>query len=366
MRAVSDQFRNALDQSGKRSTRVTITAPGGGPVDLAWSDGSITGQVGTGQRYGAELTVTPIAGQNTAALLGTPGAIVKIEHGVDFGAGRIERVPVFTGEVASSPSIAILGGDISVSLADQWKRIERARFLAPYTPPANTRAATIAAVVTAAIPGVQIQILADGGSHGGGTTWDRDRTQLIQDLARDGGLEAGFDAAGVFVIRNLPTASAAPVWDLRTGVASNILEASREIPLDRLYNMVVVVPASEEQTWTAQVVDTLLPSHPRHKSKIGSVPYFWASPTATTAAAAYAAGKKILERVLGEASTLNVSALGNPALEPGDVVQVSHDPTATDPGIAARHYTDSLTVALRNYSMELATRSAAAMEEEAA
>lgn len=365
VRAVSQRFLDALNTSHRRSTAVTATIPGGTTVDLDWEAGSITAASGTGQRYSAELTVTPKPGQATAALLGTPGTIVRIEHGVDFGAGQIERVPVFTGEVASSPSVSIIGDSISLSLSDQWKRIERCRFLAPFTPPAATRAATIAAAVTAAIPGVEILILDDGGTHSGGTTWDRDRTQLIQDLARDGGLEAGFDAAGVFVIRKAPTPTAGgdAVWELKTGSESNILTAEREIPLDRLYNTVVVSPSTEDQTWPAQVVDNLPVSHPRHKSKIGVVPYFWASPTITSGAAANAAGVTLLARVVGEAGTVKVSALGNPALEPCDVVSVYHSATATDPGMSETHFADSIAIDLRNYSMELATRTVPIEEE---
>lgn len=377
MREISARFKAALGVSHKRATTITVTVPGGEPVEIGpsarlpngargpgWSSVTVGSSNSTGVRYYADLTITPAAGYDTYALVSTPGAIFDIDHGIDFGGGDVELVDCGEYEAASG-GVNIIDGDVSLRLVDLWQRVERCRFTSAYAPAAATRASGIATAVGAAIPTVTTSITADGGSFLAGNVWDRDRTQFINDMARDGSLDAAFDAAGVFRIRTQPILNAAvPAWTFRTGATSNIITAERERPFDRLYNMVIVSPIDETQTWARQTVSLEDPDHPRHPDKIGEVPFFFSSPTLKTDSAARAAGATILQRVLGTTETVSLGVLGNPALEVGDTVAIVHEATDTDPGFQASHLIDEFRMDLETGAMALATRSTALAELE--
>lgn len=381
MRPISDRFARALETSHKRITKITCTVPGGEPLEIGqaekdaygrygpgWTSGSVSASNSGGTRYSASLTIVPEPGSDTYRALATPGAVFDIDHGIDFGAGDMELVDCGVYEAVKG-GVRITGGDISLTLDDRYTRVQRCRFTAPYSPGTGTRGALAADAVVDAIPGVATSVLADGGTYtAGNNVWDRDRTQFLTDMANDGSLYVGFDAAGVWVVQNEPVLDiGAAVWTFRTGTKSNIFTADRDLPLDQLYNTVVVVPIDETQTWTRQEVSVLNPDHPRHFSKIGVVPFFYVSPTLTTAEEAVAAGGTILQRLLGTTGVINVSALSNPALEPGDNTFVVHQDTDTDPGLDDLFLIDSWQMDLATGEMGFAARASELAEiEEAA
>jgi hypothetical protein len=372
MRLITQRFRDALGTTHKRVTRLTCTVPGGEPVLIGeaarradgrpigpgWTAGSVSCSGASGARYSATFAITPQSGADTYGMIATPGAVFQVRHGIDFGADDLELVDCGVYE-ASQGGVTLNGGDISLSLVDLWQRLERCRFIAPYSPAGGSRATRIAEAVLDAIPNVNTSITADGGEYvAGNNVWDRDRTTFITDMARDGSLDAHFDAAGVFTIANEPVMDGnAAVWTFRTGGESNLMTADRDRPFDRLYNTVVVQPLDETQLWTQQVITLTDPNHPRHPDKIGVVPYFYKSPTLLTAEDAYAAGETIMQRVLGTTERITLTALSNPALEYGDVTTVLHEPTSTDPGFTADHFVESWQMDLVTGGMNVATRS---------
>lgn len=369
---ISERFRAALGTGHKRVSVVTCTVPGREPITISeakklpngrtgpgWTSGTVSSSNSTGARYQAGLTITPEPGADTYALVSTPGAIFTIKHGIDFGVDDIELVDCGVYE-AAKPSVAIGGGDIRVSLVDLWVRLERNRFMAPHYPESGSRAVKIAETVTDAMPGVVLAGTADGGLYEqGDRVWDRDRTRFIRDMADDGALDVAFDASGAFRIRNQPIvdAASASVWTFRTGVASNIISADRERPLDRLYNTVVMEPLDDTQSWDRQVIvlgDTDNPLHPTH---FGPAQFFYKSATLQTPAEVTTAGVAIMQRFMGTTETIGLNAVSNPALEVGDVVTVIHEQTDTDPGLRALHAIDSFQMDLKSGAMTLATRS---------
>lgn len=359
MRPVTDRFKAALLVSHKRSTSVTCTVPGGSPVALKFTAGSVSSSNSTGARYQATLSLYAVPGDDTFALVSTPGAIFTIEHGIDYGAGDVELIDCGVYECAK-PASSIGTGAISVTLVDLWQRVERCRFLTPYYPTSGGRGTKIAEAVGGAMSDVTVNIVDQGGAYEqGDNLWDRDRTQFIADMSKDGSLDAAFDASGQFRIRTEPVLTGqAPVWTFRTGDVGNIVTADRERPLDRLYNTVVVQPLDGTQSWDQQTIILSDPDHPRYPDKIGVVPFFYKSPTLDTAEQAVSAGTTIMQRVLGTTETVSLNAVSNPALEVGDVVALVHDQTDTDPGFQANHLIDSWQMDLASGAMTLATRSA--------
>lgn len=381
MQFISQRFRDALGTSHKRVTELTCQVPGGEPVQIGqaqerddgsfgpgWSAGSVSCSGSSGVRYGAAFTIIPEQAGDTYGMVSTPGAIFTVRHGIDFGADDKEFVDCGVYE-ASDGTVPLRRGAIDLGLVDLWQRLERCRFTAPYAPPDGTRSTLIGDAVLEANPGTTVLTLASGGTYvAGENVWDRDRTAFLTDMARDGSLDAHFNASGEFLIRPEPVLEdTAAVWTYQTGEETNIATAERSRPFDRLYNEVIVQPMDETQVWTQQVVPLTDVSHPRHWTKVGRVPYFYKSPTLQSAEEAYAAGATILQRVLGTTETIKITGLSNPALEYGDVLNLLHESTPTDPGLEARHFLDGWQMDLVTGGMSLDTRSATLADlEEAA
>lgn len=367
MKDVSARFLDSLLVPHRRVTTFTCTPPGGEPVDLPWTSLSTTFTSAIGIRRTADATLSPVPGLDLYALCSTPGAIFDVAHGIDYGAGQTELVPTFHGEAASG-SVSLVVGEVRLSLADMWQRIERCRFLAPVAPAAGPRADRITTGITGAIPGASVVVTGDAGTIKAGTTWDRDRAQYLRDLATDGAVDVYPDTDGSWQVRPVPQMTpTSPAWVLRTGDFGNIISADRERPFDRLYNTVVVVPQDETQIWPRVVLKLANPEHPRHESKVGVVPFFWSSPTIENREQALKAGRTILRRVTGQTETMSLEALGNPALGGGETVSVAHEATETSAGVSGSYFVDGGTLDHASGSMTLQVRSSAVAEiEEAA
>lgn len=360
MRPISDRFKAALKVSHKRATEITCTPPGGDPIPLRWTAGNVSSSKSTGVRYQANLTLAPTPGLDTFGLISTPGAVFRIKHGIDFGAGDVELVDCGVYETAKGAT-KIGDGAVALSLVDQWCRVDRDKFLSPYYPESGTRASKIVEVVTGAMPGVATVVLADGGIYEQGERlWDRSRPTFITDMADDGALDVGFDASGAYRIRAQPILDPkAAVWTFRTGEPSNIDSAERERPFDKRYNMVVMEPLDGSQSWDRQIIILDDPDHPMHPDKFGDAQFFYKSPTLDTPEQVTAAGVAIMQRFLGTDETISIGGRGNPALEVGDVVTIVHEPSGNDVGLQVAHIIDSFSMDLRTGGMSLATRSTA-------
>jgi hypothetical protein len=353
MWATTERFGRALLAGPRFRSLATITVPGGSPDPIELKSGTVS--CDSSQMIRRKTNVRAFGGAAEYAAMTTEGAILSIQHGLNYG-DSTELVPVFYGEITSGEQ-SVGDGTISVSGADLCNRMERNRYIRPFTPTASTsRAGVISQAVLGSVPGATIQnVSSDTGTIGSALMWQESRLDTIRDLTRDGGTEAFWLPDGTYLVRDAPVlSSATPVWTSRTWKS-----VDRKRPMDRLYNMVVVRPSATDgsQGWTQQVVEITDPTHPRHKSKIGEVPYFWASPTITRAADAVQAGRKILERVLGTTETLSLSTIANPALEGGDVIRAVLPQLGRERPQSFLHYLDSFTLDLVTGSMSLATRS---------
>ncbi len=356
MWSVTPQFLTALQYPHDLASRFTYTIPGGSPVSLKVQSGTVSGDASQRIRRTATLTVYGLQADYDA--MTTPGTVFHVDHGLNYLGGQTELVPVFHGEQTNGEQ-HIGDGTIILTLADHANWLSRSRFLTPYAPVATTlRIQAISDIVTGGKPGTTVKITAtDTGTVGSQNVWTDSRLDAITALCKDGSMDAFFLPDGTFLIRDLPTSSTAPVWTI-----SGLLESgSRKRPLDKLYNTVVVRPSATDgsQTWsqqTAQITDT---TNPRHPNYIGVVPYFWASPTAGSAAVALAAAQSILYRVMGTTETLSLGLISNPALETNDVIRVVTPPVNTDPAAIFQHFIDQFGLDLVSGSMTLATRSQA-------
>jgi hypothetical protein len=198
----------------------------------------------------------------------------------------------------------------------------------------------------------------DTGTVGTTQTWTS-RSDLIAQLATDGGLEVFFTPDGNAVIRNEAQVTGSPVWAIKPGTGGTLKALARQRPLDKLYNTVLVTPSSLDgaQTWTVQTVSITDTTHPRHTSKIRTRPLRWEAKSAMTSGEALAAATILLNRTLGSTETLQLGSVSNPALEAGDVLTIGD---ITDAGpVNVTHIVDSYSLDLVTGDMTVATRSSA-------
>lgn len=353
---VTERFLDAIRGPHKLVTRATVTAPGGEPVEMDVTSGSISGDSASRVRRSGSLVLQ--GGEEVFAAVAQPGAVFRVLHGLDYGRSQ-ELVPVFTGEL-SSPTQQVGVGEVRVGLADLGERVSRCRFLAPYSPSAGLRRTEVmTAVVTQAVPTISVDVTAsDTGTVGSGKVWEENRWDVITNLSLDGNSEAFFTPDGRFRIRNAPSITDSPVWTVNAGDGGVMVSAARERPLDRLFNTVVVRPSATDgsQTWAQQVVAITDPDSPLLPARIGTVPYFWASPSASSAAAARLAGARILQRVAGLSESLSIECVSNPALEVNDPIRVITPSTEVDRARTFQHFVDSFSFDLSSGRMRIQTR----------
>lgn len=323
MLTVSQAFRDAIPQNHQIVSTCTLTTPGGASGTYSIAAGSIavdrTQQI---RRTAPQLLVQ--GGTDAFGLLSTPGTQVVISHGIVFGGSSQELVPMLTGELTSA-ALAYGDGLISLAVADRWQKLAASPRLYPYTPATTARRVDeIVSAVTDVFPGITIRNTAtDGGPVSTAQAWTS-RADQVAAYAADGGMEVYFAPDGALVIRNLPQITDAPAWTIKTGPGGTMKAFTRTRPLDRLYNTVILTPATNDpsQTWTQVVAQITDPANPRHPNRIGVRPYAYSSPTALTTAQAQTVAGQILTKIQGTTETLSITAMGMAALEGGDVVRI--------------------------------------------
>lgn len=352
----SDAFRAAVAQSHTLAYSITLATPGGASIPLTLSSGTVSGQSGQVIRRTANLQV--FGGSTVFRQLSVPGATCAVQYGIDFGGGVRELVPMIKGEL--STAAADLGdGLIAVNLADFGQRLQGTPFLVPQSPAATAgRIATASSAVTGGVSTTVASTASDTATIGSGNTFS-DRAGMVQKLLGDAGAEGYFLPDGTFQIRDLPQVTDPYVWTFSPGTGGTVKQSKLNRPLDKLYNTVVVQPASLDgsQSWTQVVVQITDTGNPRHPNYIGTRPYVWQSPSIMSTAEAQSVGAKILGRLQGSTDSIALGAVSNPALDVGDVVRIANP---TDSGTELlQHLIDSFTFDLAAGDMTLATRSAA-------
>lgn len=356
MWGVSDRFLSAITAPHKTETLLTCTVPGGRAETLGIKAGQVWADASARIRRKGNLEVFGTAAEFN--MITTPGAEVRIVSGIRFGSDS-ELVPVFAGELVSGTQ-RLGNGNIRMSIADHGQWLDRTRFIAPFSPLATmTRREVIAAVVTAAKPDVLILDTATDNGLVGVKVWDLSRLDCISDLCTDGNMEAFFRPDGVFVIRDRPTILSAPVWSVSAGRGGTLKSVERERPLDKQYNTMVVRPSAADgsQSWVQQIAQVDDIESPRHPSRIGVVPKFWASPTIENAADALSVAHGMLSLVLGTTETLSLGSVSNPALDASDPIRITTPQVNEQPALTFQHFIDRVSFDLVTADMDASTRS---------
>ncbi len=332
MKPVSTAWGRTIIGSHRALYRATVLAsyqtgltPTGTRIPILGGDVVLDGTAAV--RGSLDLTTdgTGMWPTRAADLLAPYGNEVFIERGIQYTDALVEYKSLGYYRIESVEQDEPPDGPIRLTGQDRMAGIIAARLLKPVQFAAGT---TLGSVVTTLVQQVYPTAMIEWDDATDATVLvrslvaDDDRHQFLDDLVRGAGKRWYWDHRGVLVIRTPSTAT--PVWDIHSGPGGVLVEVSRRLTRDGVYNAVV---ASGEAVDTYDppraIAYDLQPNSPtRYDGPFGPVPYFFTSPAIQTRAQATRAAHTELARKLGLPHVMDLSAVPNPALEPDDPVSV--------------------------------------------
>jgi hypothetical protein len=330
VQAVSARFGPALRESHTVIVRATIYRPDNPtPLVARVIDGSVRADRDARVRRQGQLRVAFSVEDDAAAVRMLPfGGWVKLERGILYGDGVREYVPVGYMRVDAVTWDAD-EGVATLTLADRMAQVQDEAFTTPWNPAGLKPSDAIRQAVTDVFgASITYTILTNPATETalGDATYDDDRAAAISGLAASLGAEAWFDPSGNFILAPSPDlASLAPVWAIDAG-ASGALEVATEA-LDRTNVRNGVAVRGQGDGSAVPIFSLAIDSDPSSPTRwggpFGKVPLVVGLTSVVTQAQADATAASLLRLRLGLARTLTLQSLPNPAVEPGDSVQVT-------------------------------------------
>src|SRR5690606_11373389 len=318
-----------LAESHTPVTEVTLFLTDGRVLPLEHVSGSVT--VDRGQAIRRTCTVTvpdpALIPRTPTDQLATYGARLRITRGVEYGDGTHETVPLgvfrldsVQGDVNDGP-VTLTGKDLAAVIADD-------KFTTPYTV-TGTVITAVTSIIQRSLPDAEILTTIPGTAIGRRTfDVEADPWAACQEIAAAAGAEVYANADGEFVIAVLPDPlNTPPVWEVAAGEGGVYINASRGMTSDNVYNGVLARgenTADNIPPVSALAVDDDPGSPTYWGGPYGRRPPFYSSSTLISAAAALAPAQLKLAEARSPNTTGDISSLPNPALEPGDVLRITH------------------------------------------
>lgn len=349
MRPVSARFLAALTQSHDMAVRVDVHAPDGTLLygNLPIEGGSVTADRSSECRYTCSVTVPDLSLVPYAEtdLLTAYGNRLAVYRGVRFADGD-ELVPVGLyriddekDDVDDGP-ITLTGKGIECSIIDD-------RFTQNFPVVAGSALVSVASsLILDAIPGAAFQSLITSPTVAS-RTWEAgaDKWAAIRELAVSAEADVYADAQGTFTIAAIPDiATAEPVWEVAAGEGGVLVSAERGMTRDGVYNGVQV--SGENTADDTSLVSSLVvdddPASPTYwGGPFGRKPYRHSSSLITSVSQAEGVAIALLRDLRAPNASIDLSAVPNPALEPGDCLRV-----LTSDGLRDLHLIQSLEIPL--------------------
>lgn len=370
----SAQYKERIKQSHGVSSRVEVLDQGVVVANLIVERGQVQMDAGADIQRQVTCTVMDPSGLWTPSdltdLLAPNGNELRVWRGIYMPGipfqpdSLIEEIPqgdfgIYDVDATSN----ITGGSKLVVVAyDRGKRIQEAKFDAPYVIAAGTNYGTaIQNLIRDRLSGTTLSFRFEGTNATtpllvfkvGDDPW-----KAVRDMAYSIGMEVFFDGLGVVVMRTVPNPDTSPVvWTYAEGSEAMILTASRKMTREFTYNGVIASgestaildQATAPVTWTAWDTNPESPTY--YLGKFGKKPREYVSSFIVTPAQARSAAEAMLNLSKGVAENVRFSAIVNPAHEPGDVIEI----TVAGAKIAARYVLDSFSVPLTQHEHMMAT-----------
>lgn len=329
MYPVSDRFLARLAESHRLATRVQLFLTTGQVIDIDHTGGSVT--VDRGQAIRRTCTVTSadpsLIPRTPTDQLATYGARLRIARGVEYGDGTSELVPVgvfrldsVDGDISDGP-VTLQGKSLECAVIDD-------KFTEPYTA-TGTVVGAVTALIQRSLPDADvISTITDTPIGSRAFDVEADPWAGAQEIAAAAGAEVYANADGVFVIATLPDVlTADPVWAIEAVEGGVYISGNRAMSSDNVYNGVLARGENTSDNAppvAALVVDSDTGSPTYWGGRFGRRPKFYSSSTLTTVAACTQAAGLELAKARAPNASGDISSLPNSALEPGDVLRVTH------------------------------------------
>ncbi len=333
MRAVSDAFLRTVKGSHKMVARARVcstfqtgTNPTGTLIPILDGDVVMDGSADIRSTLDMLTDGTRMWPTRLDSLLAPYGNEIFIERGIQYSDERVEYVGLGYFRIQTPEQETAPNGPIRIAGRDRMAGIVDARLVTPVQFEAG---ASLGFIVESLVQEVYPDAIVEWDDSTDTVVLTRslivedDRFGFLDDLIRAQGKIWHWDHRGILVIRTMPDPSE-PVYEVFSGPGGVLLELSRHLSRDGVYNAVV---ASGEGTDTATPVfgaaydnDALSPTF--YHGRFGPVPRFYSSPFLATDGQAAAAAEAILRRNIGLPYSLNFRTIANPALEPWDPVAV--------------------------------------------
>ncbi|WP_411140242.1 DUF5047 domain-containing protein [Streptomyces sp. x-80] len=327
MYPVSSRFLQAIAESHRLATTITLFRADGTVTDLPHTGGSVTVDRSASCRRtcSVEIADPSLIPRTPRAALSVYGSRLRISRGVRYSDGTVETVPLGLfrlDEVAGDPDtgpVTLSGKSLEVAVADD-KFTESIRV-------SGTAVGAVTTLIQATLPAATVISRATDAAIGP-RTWDigADRWAAVVECAAAIGAEVYADADGNFVISPLPDIlTTTPVWTIAAGEGGVYIGATRGMSAVGVHNAVRVSGENTEMNTppvSAVVTDTDPTSPTYYGGPFGRRPMFYSSPTLTSVNACTQAANLLLRQAIAPNATASITSLTNPAIEPGDTVRV--------------------------------------------
>ena len=251
-----------------------------------------------------------------------------LERGIRYADGTTERVQLGRFRV-DAVTWTELEGEATLTLNDRMAQIADEPFPFPYAPAGLKPSDAIVAIVQqvfAATIGYHVTTNPAAETALADVTYDQDRTAAISDLAASIGAEAYFDTQGDFVLRPRPRAGD-PVWTIDAGADGVLVESTESLDRSSIRNGVAV--RGQDNATQAPIYSARRRQRPRQPDPLGRPVresradlQLDVDPNPSPSRPDRRSTCSNLR--LGLARNLTVTGIPNPALEPGDVIEIVH------------------------------------------
>lgn len=326
---VSARFLAALRQSHTAVVRVHVVLGDGSERAVPVESGSVSVDGTRAVRRQLQLTTSASASGWLADEVMRRGVVLRAQRGIRYPDRTVEWCPLGVFEASSRDVDFGPDGALSITGSDLFRRVVRARFLAPQV--GNGRAVSEALRFAREATGTSARNECGTAARAvltRSSVWERDREEAVMRLAAAAGAQVFMTPDGVVVGRDVTDPDRqGSVWTVDARPDGILLGGSQTASTDRVYNTVVVAGSAVDGSAPFAPV-VVMDTNPNSPTYVGPpearqlVPYFVTSELIRSAVQARAVGLTTLLRVSAPAEQMTVRTIPNPALEAGDVVTV--------------------------------------------
>ncbi len=320
----------------------STSSPTGTPVDILDGDVKLDGTAKI--RGSLNITVNGDFPRRGTSLLAPYGNEIFIRRGVDIGS-EILWFPLGYFRITNVDQTGSSDSPIRIFGTDRMSTILDSRLLQPRQFSAGTTVEDIFDnVVKEIYPDAVISFDDDSDQAviGRNLVFEEQRYDTLNNIATALGKVMYFDGSGVLQIKSPPN-SDTPVWEVNAGRHGVLINTSRRLSREGVYN--AVVARGEGGDDTVPVVGVALDNNPNSPTKFGGrfgrIPRYFSSPFITNNFQAKSAADHLLARATGMPYSVQFGALVNPSLQPFEPIYLVHKN-----GVGEYHLIESLTIPL--------------------